>query len=133
MARLRHGPRADNQVGCPAIVAHGFKYGICRQRERPGGTRGDAEVVRLLAVGTDAPIVERTNGKPVAFGTFVDSARAHADALPAGDAAGVAMDAELADLVAVPRRRETHLAPHLRVVRTRGELFRRFCPGWRRG
>ena len=124
MACFRLGPRTDEQIRRPAIVAQGLEYGIRRQRQGAHGTRADAVVIGLLTVEADAAVVERANGKAVTFAALVHAVRADADALAAGHTFGVAMDAELADRVAIPWRRKMHFAPDLGVVRTHDGVFR---------
>jgi hypothetical protein len=86
-------------------------------------------VIGLLTVEADAPVVEGAKRKAVTFAALVHAVRADADALAAGHTSGVAMDAELADRVAIPWWRRMNFAPNFSVVWTHDGVFR----DWRNG
>ena len=116
-ARLGHLPVADDQVGRPAAIAQRGERRILQKRKRLLRTGRDAIVVGLLAVRTDAAIIQRADHLPIAFRPAMHALGAQLDAAAAVDARRGAANAELADLVAIPGRGPPNLARDVGIIR----------------
>ena len=125
MACLSHLPGGGDQVGRPSVVADCLEGWVFRQRKRLVRAGVNAVLVRLRAVGPDAPVIERPHHLPVAFGAFVDPIFTRFDTAATLLAVRGSVDAVFADLVAISRRGEADLARNLGVIRSRNEVFDR--------
>ena len=104
MSRLRHGPVAGEKIRRPPVVTNGLEGRIQRDGQGVLRTGLYAVVIRLGAVGADAPVVEGPHGQAIALGSEVHAIGTHLHASSTGNAGGGPMDHVFPHLVAITRR-----------------------------
>ena len=122
---LGHLPCSGDQVGRPAIVADRLECGVFGKRKRLIRAGVNAVIVRLGAIGPDAPIIERTHHQPISFRAFVDAILASLNTTSTLAASRRTMHAVLADLVAISRRAVADIERNLGVLRARKKVLDR--------